>query len=92
MRRIDFVRTQSLVGVEGFEPSMLLRAPGLRPGRATSRPSTPTPGGDDPIRTDGAQGRAALAMQCLSPAQPRLRNIHWWGWRESNSHARGAGF
>ena len=30
-----------LVGVEGFEPSMLQGAPGLRPGRATSRPNTP---------------------------------------------------
>lgn len=30
-----------LVGVEGFEPSVLQRALGLRPGRATSRPNTP---------------------------------------------------
>ena len=30
-----------MVGVEGLEPPMLQRAPGLRPGRATSCPNTP---------------------------------------------------
>lgn len=41
MRAMSEHLPHAMVGVEGFEPSMLRRAPGLRPGRATSRPNTP---------------------------------------------------
>ena len=45
----------AMVGVEGFEPSILRRVPGLRPGRATSRPNTPTFGGEGASRTRKSQ-------------------------------------
>jgi hypothetical protein len=45
-------------------------------------------GGGDPIRTDGAfQKHSALAVRRLRPLG-HVSIIFWWGWRDSNSHAR----
>ena len=68
LRGVDFAPTQILVGVEGFEPSMLQELRVYGPVGQPVAPTHPTLGGDDPIRTDGAlRGRAALAVRHLRP-------------------------
>ena len=52
LRAISERRLHAMVGVEGFEPSMLQRASGLRPGRASQSPQhTQYFGGEGASRT-----------------------------------------
>jgi len=60
---------------EGFEPAILRRAPGLRPGGATSCPNTPTFGGEGASRTRKSQ--RYVPFQTGSACQmPNLSNSH----------------
>jgi hypothetical protein len=80
----------------GFEPAHASqREPRFRRGAIPFRSSCPSNRLAETIRLERMapfKGRAALAVRCLNPTQPRLLKTHWWGWRESNSHAQGAGF